>query len=387
MKKKRWKWLFAGSILPLLLLFCMISAAAEDIPYQFQFEDKPEKAADNAYDSYLQQLPLEIRQQVERAGDTQGAIETYSVSYFLTLAKNALDSAILPGLKTLSVLLGMVVLTSVFRMLSRTVKSSSLETMYSLCCILCMSLTLYEVQRSVFALVQSLLDLLSETMLMMVPVMEAVYLTSGNITGAAVSGTGINLMITFVQTLYANVLAPCVSVCFLLSITAAVSENRGVSFMAEALRGIVTGALVLIMTLMTFVLSMQNGIAGAADTFAARTIKFALGSYLPIVGGAVADSFSMVSSSVGVIKQLAGVTGIAVVVIVMLAPVASLLVNRMALGVSGAMAGVLGCDREQMLLKETGSLCTLLMAVAVAAGVMYILALSLFCKTALAYGA
>lgn len=386
MKKKRWKWLFAGSILPLLLLFCMISAAAEDIPYQFQFEDKPEKAADNAYDSYLQQLPLEIRQQVEGAGDIQGAIDTYSVSYFLTLAKNALDSAILPGLKTLSVLLGMVVLTSVFRMLSRTVKSSSLETMYSLCCILCMSLTLYEVQRSVFALVQSLLDLLSETMLMMVPVMEAVYLTSGNITGAAVSGTGINLMIAFVQTLYANVLAPCVSVCFLLSITAAVSENRGVSFMAEALRGIVTGALVLIMTLMTFVLSMQSGIAGAADTFAARTIKFALGSYLPIVGGAVADSFSMVSSSVGVIKQLAGVTGIVVVVIVMLAPVASLLVNRIALSVSGAMAGVLGCDREQMLLKETGSLCTLLMAVAVAAGVMYILALSLFCKTALAYG-
>lgn len=386
MKKKRWKWLFAGSILPLLLLFCMISAAAEDIPYQFQFEDKPEKAADNAYDSYLQQLPLEIRQQVEGAGDIQGAIDTYSVSYFLTLAKNALDSAILPGLKTLSVLLGMVVLTSVFRMLSRTVKSSSLETMYSLCCILCMSLTLYEVQRSVFALVQSLLDLLSETMLMMVPVMEAVYLTSGNITGAAVSGTGINLMIAFVQTLYANVLAPCVSVCFLLSITAAVSENRGVSFMAEALRGIVTGALVLIMTLMTFVLSMQSGIAGAADTFAARTIKFALGSYLPIVGGAVADSFSIVSSSVGVIKQLAGVTGIVVVVIVMLAPVASLLVNRIALSVSGAMAGVLGCDREQMLLKETGSLCTLLMAVAVAAGVMYILALSLFCKTALAYG-
>lgn len=386
MKKKKRKRLFAAFFLLTLLSFCIVSAAAEDMPYQFQFDKEPEEAADHAYDSYLQQLPPEIRQQVEGAGDAQGAIETYSVSYFLTLVRDALGNALLPGLKTLSVLMGMIILASVFRMLSKTVKSSSLETMYSLCCLLCMALTLYEIQKSVFVLVQSLLDLLSETMLMMVPVMEAVYLTGGNITGAAISGTGINLMITFVQTLYADVLSPCVSVCFLLSITAAVSDNRGVSFMAGALRGIVTGALVLIMTLMTFVLSMQNGIAGAADTFAAKTIKFALGSYLPIVGGAVADSFSMVSGSVGVIKQLAGITGIVVVVIGMLTPVASLIINRMALGVSGAMAGVLGCDKEQTLLKETGSLCTLLLAVAVAAGVMYILALSLFCKTSLAYG-
>ena len=155
--------------------------------------------------------------------------------------------------------------------------------------------------------------------------------------------------------------------------------------MAGALRGIVTGALVLIMTLMSFVLSMQSGIASAADTFAAKTIKFALGSYLPIVGGTVADSFSMVSGSIGVIKQLSGAAGIVVIIIVLLPPLASLLVNRLALGVSGAMAGVLGCDREQTLLKETGSLCTLLLAITVAAAVMYIFALSLFCKASLAY--
>ncbi len=373
-------------LLPMLFLICTVSSAAEDMPYQFHFDEKPEEAADGAYEAYIDGLPPEIRQQVEEAGDAGDAIEKYSVYYFLSLVKNAISDALLPGFKTLSVLMGMVILASVFRMLSKTVKNGSLETVFSLCCLLCMALTLYEVQKSVFAFVQSMLDMLSNTMLMMVPVMEAVYLSSGNITSAAVSGTGINLMITFIQTLYADVLSPCVSVCFLLSITAAVSENRGVSFMAGALRGIVTGALVLIMTIMTFVLSMQSGIASATDTFAAKTIKFALGSYLPIIGGTVADSFSMVSGSLGVIKQLAGVTGIVVIVIVMLAPLASLLVNRLALGMTGAVAGVLGCDREQALFRETGSLCTLLLAIAIAAAVMYIFALSLFCKASLAYG-
>lgn len=382
---KRKFFLFA-LLLPILLLFCTVNGAAqEDTPYQFRFEQEPEEAADSAYEEYMQKLPSDIRQQVEGAGDAQSAVQQYSVSYFLSLIKDALGNALLPGVKNLSVLLGMVILASVFRMLSTTVKNSSLETIFSLCCLLCMALTLYEVQKAIFATVQALLDMLSETMLMIVPVMEAVYISSGNVTSAAVSGTGINLMITFIQTLYADVLAPCVSVCFLLSITAAVSGNRGVSFMAGALRGIVTGVLVLIMTLMSFVLSMQNGIASAADTFAAKTIKFALGSYLPIVGGTVADSFSMVSGSIGVIKQLSGAAGIVVIIIVLLPPLASLLVNRLALGVSGAMAGVLGCDREQTLLKETGSLCTLLLAITVAAAVMYIFALSLFCKASLAY--
>lgn len=384
MKRKR--QIFVLLLLPLLLFIFTISGAAKDMPYQFHFDERPEEAADGAYEAYIDKLPPEIRQQVGEAGDAQGAVEKYNVSYFLSLIKSAFSDALLPGFKTLSVLMGMVILSSVFRMLSKTVKNGSLETVFSLCCLLCMALTLYEVQKSVFALVQSMLDMLSSTMLMMVPVMEAVYLTSGNVTGAAVSGTGINLMITFIQTLYANVLAPCVSVCFLLSITSAVSGNRGVSFMAGALRGIVTGALVLMMTLMTFVLSMQSGIASAADTFAAKTVKFALGSYLPIVGGTVADSFSMVSGSLGVIKQMAGVTGIVVIVIVVLAPLAGLLVNRVALGMTGAVAGVLGCDREQALFRETGSLCTLLLAITIAAAVMYIFALSLFCRTSLAYG-
>ena len=382
---KRKKGLLAVLLLPVMLFLCTVQSTASDVPYQFRFEEEPEEVADDAYEEYLQNLPPEVRQQVEGASDAQGAVQQYSVGYFFSLIKSAIGDALLPGLKNLSVMLGMVILASVFRMLSATVKNASLETVFSLCCLLCMTLTLYEIQKAVFAGVQALLDMLSETMLMMVPVMEAVYISSGNVTSAAVSGTGINLMITFMQSVYADVLAPCVSVCFLLSITAAVSGNRGVSFMAGALRGIVTGALVLIMTLMSFVLSMQNGIASAADTFAAKTIKFALGSYLPIVGGTVADSFSMVSGSIGVIKQLAGVTGIVVIVLVLLAPLATLLVNRLALGISGAVAGTLGCDREQMLLKETGSLCTLLLAVTVAAAVIYILALSLFCKASLAY--
>ena len=114
MKTKR--RVFILLLLPMLLLICTVSSAAEDMPYQFHFDEKPEEAADGAYETYIDGLPPEIRQQVEDAGEAGDAIEKYSVSYFLSLVKNAISDALLPGFKTLSVLMGMVILASVSRM-------------------------------------------------------------------------------------------------------------------------------------------------------------------------------------------------------------------------------------------------------------------------------
>ena len=384
--KKRRKFLFVILFFGLLLPIFTENAAAED--YTFRFEKAPDEVADDAYEEYLNRLPEDIREKIgdtEDAQDAQDAIRQYDVSYFAEQIRETLLAALLPGCKTLSGLLGMVILASAFRMLSGTLKTPGLETAFSLCCTLCMALTLYQVETSLFQTARAVLDLLGQTMLLILPVMESVYISGGNITAAAVSGTGISLMITFLESFSAQVLAPCVSICFLLSITAAVTGNRAIAFMTGTLRGIVTGILVLSMALMNFVLSMQTGIATAADTFAAKTIKFALGSYLPIVGGSVAESFSMLSASAGVIKQLSGTTGIVVIVLILLAPIATLIVNRIALGISGSVAGALSCDREQALIREVGSLCTLMIAIVAAAGAMYILALSLFCKASLAY--
>ena len=105
------KKFFLALLLPMLLFFCTVNGAAqENMPYQFQFEQEPEEAADSAYEEYLQKLPSDIRQQVEGAGDAQSAVQQYSVSYFLSLIKDALGNALLPGVKNLSVLLGICLL-------------------------------------------------------------------------------------------------------------------------------------------------------------------------------------------------------------------------------------------------------------------------------------
>lgn len=365
----------------LLLLFAMCRPVYADSVYYFDGCDISSSAANDGYNDILNELPEDLRDKVNSDG-----AEAYSFEYFRDMALSALKTSLGSSLKTFSHLLGIVILACSFNMFASTVNGGGAANVLSLCCSLCTSLAVWNVQKGVFDTVQSLLDTLNATMLAVVPVMETVYITSGNITTAAVSGTGVNLMISLAEGMFAKVLSPGVCICFFLGVFAAITKNGGVAFMTKTIKGIICGALIVSMTLMSFVLALQSTAAQATDSFAQRTIRFAIGSYLPIVGGTVSESFSVIASSMNVIKQMSGVGGIAMLLIALIPPLIMLLMNRISIGAASAAAGMLGADRERELLSECGSACTLMIAVSAAAAVMYIVAMGIFCRTPVAMG-
>lgn len=151
--------------------------------------------------------------------------------------------------------------------------------------------------------------------------------------------------------------------------------------MSKALRGLLTGILIAVMALMSFVLILRSGAANAADTLAARTLKFAISSYIPIVGGTVSDSFSCLAGSLAVIKETCGITGIAAIFICTVPSLFILTVNRLAMGLCRALSGALGCKKLENILGEAGGVCTLMIAVCAGASVMFMIAVGIFCRT------
>lgn len=57
-------------------------------------------------------------------------------------------------------------------------------------------------------------------------------------------------------------------------------------------------------------LSLKNVLAANADTIASKSIKFVIGKSLPVVGGAVSDSYLTVLSGLSLVKNTLGVFGI-----------------------------------------------------------------------------
>lgn len=370
-------------VISLVIMCALTLTVSADETYEYKLDRPSDKKAEDAVTSFIESLPDEIKDALPDGGKDADTGD-YDTDYFVDRIKSALTDAVSPAMKTVSRLLGIVLIGAVFHIYAESVTQAGVRNVFSFCSTLCISLALFEVMKTLFNVTEALLGTLSKTMLAMIPAMEAIYISSGNITTAAVTSTGVNLMIGFVQSVFSNVVSPALYTAFVLCLGASVTGNRGVAFIVKTLKGLITGSVIVIMTVMTFVLSIQTAGASAADTLTSKTVRFAIGSYLPIVGGSVAESFSLLSGSIGVIKQGCGITGIVVMIIAFLPPFAVILMNRIAVGFSGAVAGVLGCTEESTLLEECKGICTILIAVCAGACVMYVIALGIFCKTPMA---
>ena len=80
-------------------------------------------------------------------------------------------------------------------------------------------------------------------------------------------------------------------------------------------------------------------------------------------------------------KSIIGITGIVIIILICLAPLVSLMMAKFVSYIASNAAGMLDCDAEKELYSELGGCYTLLIAVVLSASIMYIIALSVFCKT------
>lgn len=365
-------------VFSLIFMLFLMSPSTLAKTYDYSFEE------DGGDDSYIRQykesLPEDVREAVRDDADE------YDFSYFSEIILTALRNSAGKAAGVLALLSGAVILSATAGIMHKNLCPDKGERAFSFCSSLCISLVVWEVFSSAAQVAGVLLDALTNAMLMTVPIMEGVLISSGNVGTAAVTGTGINLMIAFGESVFSKVLYPACLVCFFLSVSFAVCENGGIAFMAKALRGIVAGGLIAAMALMSFVLAIQGTAAAAADTFTGRTVRFAISSYLPIVGGTVSESFSCLASSMNLVKQTCGIAGIAVLVAVSVPPLVLLTADRLAIGAAQALAGALGCEREGGILAQAGGVCTLLIAICAGAAVMFMIAMGFFCKTVPAIG-
>ena len=146
----------------------------------------------------------------------------------------------------------------------------------------------------------------SDFQLAAVPVMAGVLLAGGEPAKAASWETLTAAAGNAVSLLSAYVLVPLLR-CFLaLSMVAAVCPAVRLMPLCELFAKAVKWLLGLGMTLYTGVLTVHSIVAASADTAASRAVKFAVSSFVPVVGGALGDALRTVSGCVGVLKS--GVT-------------------------------------------------------------------------------
>jgi stage III sporulation protein AE len=125
------------------------------------------------------------------------------------------------------------------------------------------------------------------------------------------------------------------------------------------------------------VLMFQGMIAKSADSLAMRGIKFAVGQFVPFVGGAVNEALSTIMGGIGKIRTATGVFGAVIVCLIAAMPVIRVLLHKMFLELVSVCAGILGLPSENKLMGDVSGFLGYTAAVMAISSVFFVLSLSM----------
>ena len=310
-----------------------------------------------------------------------GALDFRSTAKWLCeIALECLRGVLSPFCRILAV----VVIGTVFGALKSGISSDALSQAVGYAVSLCTALTVYDAIGALWEQSAVQLERLTVLMNSMLPVMTTLYAAGGNVTSAAVSNASLTAVMALLENILASGLYPILRLCFVLSVMGCISGCIDLGGVADFVRNTYTTVLVFIMMLLSTTMAYQNKLASAADSTAARTIKFAAGNLIPVVGGAVGEAVRMIGGSLELIKSTVGILGVIAIAAVVLPLVISLIINKSALNFISVISRTLGCDAESRIIASAAGMINLTLALVASASVIFVYALALFIKTAAA---
>ncbi|MBQ4354863.1 MAG: hypothetical protein IJC71_08225 [Clostridia bacterium] len=358
-------------------------SAEENVPearqsYSFTAEESGLRASlGNLYG----QLPEEIRQDwdgTDTADEITGKLrEQLDLSLWLKKITEGLKKSTAEIFPSFLPLFSLILLTAAAQ--TAVPDSAVLKKAFLTYAGLFSAAEVFRMTACIITSVQNYLSGLCGMMNAFVPVMEAVCLLGGHFTEKAVSGGGILLLVTLIGNFNNLLLVPLTVLLFSLSAVTMTCPEVKLGGMVTGVRKCLQRLWAITAMLFSFLLGMQNLLAKAADSLGARTARFAIGTFVPVAGGLLAEAFSTVQEGLRFVRQAAGIGGILLICALLLPGIVPLFLYRLFLSLAVTVSELLGVQAAGMLAEIRG-IVEFLLGIVLFTALLFVLALFLFMK-------
>lgn len=169
--------------------------------------------------------------------------------------------------------------------------------------------------------VKNTINGLRDFMVAIMPVLLGLLLSSGAAIEATVVDPIIMVTISVVSQLYASVILPLIMVSFALEFVNNISNDYKVEKLAKLLKQSVMWLQGLAMTIFIAVVTIRGISAKAMDEVTAKTAKFAVDNFVPIVGKCLSDAISSVVGYSALIKNALSSVGLIIIIGIVTLPI------------------------------------------------------------------
>lgn len=327
-------------------------------------------------DGFFGEDPETVASAVQNAAD---------VPKILAYIRDFLGVSLRQALPLLAAVSGILVLSAVLRAVGAT-SGAGTGRAFSFCSVTVLTLLLLRQSLSGVSRLRAWFEMLCTLAGSMLPMMGTLYALGGNVGAAAANHTVMSVFLSVAQMLCTRAVLPVAGICLLLAVCDALTGRAALKPLGNLIKRTFTLGFSFLMLLLSFLLGLQTTLAAGSDTLALRTVRFAAGSFLPVVGGSVSEAMKTVAGSISYLRTLAGSGGILVLFLFFLPTFLTVLTTRIVFLLCGALAELLEAKSEGRVLSELASVYGFFLAVIAAVFTMAVFALTIFAHCAVAGG-
>lgn len=196
------------------------------------------------------------------------------------------------------------------------------------------------------------------------PVLLTLMTALGGITTVGITKPLMVVAATYIVGLVSSFVVPCFVAAVILSVVGNMSGVVKLDKLSEFFRKAAEWTMTIIFGVFLTVLTVKGIVGRTSDGLAVNAAKFAVGSFVPIIGSYLSDGFDVAMAGCILIKNAVGVTGMIVLLSIVLAPAVKLLIFTLALKLAAAVSEPVGGGKISDLLNSL-SKCTKLLLTAV----------------------
>lgn len=204
------------------------------------------------------------------------------------------------------------------------------------------------------------------------PILLTLLTAVGGTVSVGIYQPAIALISEIIVTLITYILLPLFIFSIVFSVVGNLSNNVKLDKFVSFLQGAFKWAIGLCFTIFLGFVSIQGIMAGSVDGLSIRTAKYAIKSYVPIVGGYVSDGLSIIMASSVLIKNAIGGVGLFLLLATVVSPVINLVLFILALKFMAGIIEPIGDKKIANFMSDISKSLSLLVALLVAVSFMYL---------------
>lgn len=218
---------------------------------------------------------------------------------------------------------------------------------------------------------------IKEQMDVIFPILLTFLTAIGGSVSASVYQPAMALLTGMIINVFTYLLLPLFIFSVAMSIVSNLSNNikldKFTSFFNSTFKWI-TG---LIFTIFSAFVSIQGLTAGSIDGISMRTMKYAIKSYIPMLGGYISDGMGLVLASSNLIKNAVGASGLFMLLATVISPLLELILFMLALKLIAAIVEPLGNKQIASFISMLSKSVVLLIVILIGVSFIYFIMLGL----------